>query len=244
MELVARPLVGITTYITPATFGVWDLTTALVPYDYVAAVERAGARALLVPPADDGVEETLDALDGLIFSGGSDLDPELYGQEPHPATVGVVPERDRAELALLTAALARDLPLLAICRGSQVLNVALGGELIQHLPDHVGHDAHKEIAGEFSEHAVAIEPGTRLAELIGDRAAVKSHHHQGHATLGEGLQAAAFDEQGGIEALEVEGRRFAVGVLWHPEAGDDSRLFEALVDEARRYREERRGAPV
>jgi putative glutamine amidotransferase len=244
MTLVARPLVGITTYITPATFGVWDLTTALVPYDYVAAVERAGARALLVPPADDGVEETLDALDGLIFSGGSDLDPELYGQEPHPATVGVVPERDRAELALLTAALARDLPVLAICRGSQVLNIALGGELIQHLPDHVGHDAHKETAGSFSEHDVEIEPGTRLAELVGDRASVKSHHHQGHARLGEGLRAAAFDTDGGIEAFEVEGKRYAVGVLWHPEAGEDRRLFDALVDEARRYREERRATSV
>src|SRR4051794_6416936 len=241
---MVRPLVGITTYITPATFGVWDLTTALVPYDYVAAVERAGGRALLVPPADDGVEETLDALDGLIFSGGSDLDPELYGQEPHPATVGVVPKRDRAELALLTAALARDLPVLAICRGSQVLNVALGGELIQHLPDHVGHDGHKEEAGTFSDHDVSIESGTRLAGLLGDRAEVKSHHHQGHARLGEGLVAVAHDEEGGIEALEVEGKRFAVGVLWHPEAGEDARLFEALVEEARRYREERRASPV
>jgi putative glutamine amidotransferase len=241
---VARPVVGITSYVTPATFGVWSLTTALVPYDYVQAVERAGARALIVPPSDDGVDETLDALDGLIFSGGSDLDPELYGQEAHPETNGIVPERDRAELALLTAALARDLPVLAICRGSQVLNVALGGDLIQHLPDHVGHEGHKESAGSFSDHDVSIEPGTRLAGLLGDRTAVKSHHHQGHAALGEGIRAVAHDEDGHIEALEVEGKRFTVGVLWHPEAGEDARLFEALVDEARRYRVERQAAPV
>ena len=239
-----KPVVGITTYVTPATFGVWTLPTALVPYDYVQAVERAGARALLVPPADEGVEETLDALDGLIFSGGSDLDPELYGQEAHPETNGIVPERDRAELALLSAALERDLPVLAICRGSQILNVALGGDLIQHLPDLVGHEGHRQSAGSFSDHDVSIEPGTRLAGLLGDRMEVKSHHHQGHASLGEGVRAVAHDDDGHIEALEVEGKRFTVGVLWHPEAGEDARLFEALVDEARRYRRERGAAPV
>ena len=241
---MAKPIVGITTYVTPASFGVWSLHTALVPYDYVRAVERAGARALLVPPDDGGVEETLDALDGLIFSGGSDLDPELYGQEAHPETNGIVPERDRGELALLTAALDRDLPVLAICRGSQVLNVALGGDLIQHLPDQVGHEGHKEHAGSFSDHDVSIEPGTRLAGLLGERTEVKSHHHQGHAGLGAGIRAVAHDDDGHIEALEVEGKRFTVGVLWHPEAGEDARLFESLVDEARRYREERRAAPV
>src|SRR6188508_2179182 len=123
---MGRPIVGITTYFTPTRFGDWEVESALVPADYVRAVERAGGRPLLVPPSPDGVDETLDVVDGLIFSGGSDLDPELYGQEPHAETVGVVAARDRAELVLLTAALARDLPVLAICRGSQVLNVALG----------------------------------------------------------------------------------------------------------------------
>src|SRR5437588_12196136 len=141
---MVRPLVGITTYITPATFGVWDLTTALVPYDYVRAVERAGGRALLVPPDDDGVEETLDALDGLILSGGNDVDPAAYGAEPHPATGGVRPERDRGELALLEGALARDMPVLAVCRGSQLLNIARGGDLVQHLPEVVGDERHRE----------------------------------------------------------------------------------------------------
>jgi putative glutamine amidotransferase len=185
---VARPIVGITTYVTPASFGVWELESALVPYDYVRAVERAGGRALLVPPSDEGVEETLDALDGLLLSGGSDLDPGLYGQEAHPETTGVVPERDSAELTLLRAALDRDLPVLAVCRGSQVLNVALGGDLVQHLPDLVGHDAHKQTPGTFSTHEVAIDPGTALAGLLGDRTAVKSHHHQGFGRLGRGLR--------------------------------------------------------
>jgi putative glutamine amidotransferase len=229
---VARPLVGITTYVTAASFGAWELETALVPFDYVRAVERAGGRPLLVPPSELAVEETIEALDGLIFSGGSDLDPALYGQEPSPETTGVVRQRDDAELMLMRAALAHDLPLLAICRGSQVLNVALGGDLIQHLPEIVGHDGHKELAGRFSRHDVSLEPGTRLAGLLGKRTAVLSHHHQGFSRLGEGLEASARDGDGTVEALEAPSRRFAIGVLWHPEAGEDARLFEALVAEA------------
>jgi putative glutamine amidotransferase len=238
---MAKPLVGITTYVTPARFGAWELESALIPYDYVRAVERAGARAVLVPPSDDGIDEVLDAVDGLVFSGGSDLGPDLYGQEPHPETTGVVPARDSAELALLRAALDRDVPVLAICRGSQILNVALGGDLVQHLPDHVGHDGHKEAAGVFSEHDVEIEPDTRLAEIVGDRVPIKSHHHQGLARLGTGLRPSARDEDGWVEAVEVPDRRFTVGVLWHPEAGEDARLFEALVAEAAEYRALRRG---
>ena len=235
-----RPLVGITTYVTPATFEGWEEESALVPMDYVRAVERAGGRPLLVPPSDEGVEEALDAVHGLIFSGGSDLDPATYGQEPHPETNGVVADRDRAELTLLQAALARDLPVLAVCRGSQVLNVALGGDLIQHLPDEVGHDIHKHTPGEYSDHDVALEPETRLAALLGDHAPVKSHHHQGFGRLGSGLREAARADDGTLEALEDPSRRFVLGVLWHPEAGEDQRLFAELVEEARRYREERR----
>jgi len=241
MGFMRKPLVGITTYVTPAAFGAWQLESALIPYDYVRAVERAGARAVLVPPSDDGVEEILDAVDGLVFSGGSDLDPDLYGQQPHPETTGIVPQRDRAELALLRGALDRDLPVLAICRGSQVLNIALGGDLVQHLPDHVGHDRHKEVAGVFSEHDVAIEPDTRLAEVLDDRQPIKSHHHQGFDRIGSGLRVSARDEDGWVEAVEVPDKRFAVGVLWHPEAGEDRRLFEALVAEAREYRKLRGG---
>ena len=231
-----RPLIGITTYLTRATFGDWEEESALVPADYLRAVERAGGRPLLVPPSDNGVDETLDALDGIVFSGGSDLDPATYGHEPHEATGGIVEERDRAELALLQAALARDMPVLAICRGSQLLNVGLGGDLVQHLPEVIGDEKHKQLPGEFSEHGVTVEPETKLGELLGEHAPVKSHHHQGFGKLGEGLLESARAEDGTVEALEDPSRRFTLGVLWHPEAGEDLRLFEALVREARDYR--------
>lgn len=236
----ARPVVGITTYVAPARWSYWNLEAALIPSDYVDAIEQAGGRPLLVPPAADGVEETLDALDAVVFTGGSDLDPELYGEQPHPETTGVVRSRDDAELALLRGALERDMPVLGICRGIQVLNVALGGDLYQHVPDLVGHEGHKhDPPGEFVEHAVRIEPSSRLAGMLGERASVKSHHHQGVHRLGEGLVESARADDGIVEAVEAPGKRFAVGVLWHPEAGRDPRLFDALVAEARRYREER-----
>ena len=235
-----RPLVGITTYITPARFGGWEEESALVPADYTRAVERAGGRPLLVPPSEDGVEETLDVLDAVIFSGGSDLDPAAYGQDPHPETTGVEEERDRAELGLLQAALARDMPVLAVCRGSQVLNVALGGDLVQHLPDVVGDHKHKHTPGAYADHDVELIEGTRLASLLGGHAPIKSHHHQGFGRLGDGLREAARAEDGTVEALEDPSRRFTLGVLWHPEAGEDMRLFEAFVAEARAYREQRR----
>ena len=235
-----KPVIGITTYLTRATFGTWEEDAALVPADYVRAIERAGGRALLVPPSENAIEETLDALDGVVFSGGADLDPELYGQEAHPQTKGVVAQRDRGELTLLQGALARDMPVLAVCRGSQVLNVALGGDLVQHLPDVVGDEKHKHTPGQYADHDVTVEAGTRLGSLLGDRAPVKSHHHQGFGRLGDGLREAARAEDGTVEALEDPSHRFALGVLWHPEAGEDMRLFEALVEEARGYREERR----
>jgi gamma-glutamyl-gamma-aminobutyrate hydrolase PuuD len=238
-----RPVVGITTYVTPAAWGYWQLEAALIPVDYVTAVERAGGRPLLVPPSSEGVDETLDAVDALIFSGGSDLDPETYGEQPHPETFGVHPERDAAELALLTRALERDMPVLGICRGIQVLNVARGGDLNQHLPDIVGNDRHKhDPPGVFSDHDVQIEAGTKLADLFGEQTDVKSHHHQGIRRVGEGLVESAHADDGTIEAVEDPTKRFALGVLWHPEAGEDMKLFEALVEEARRYHEQRAAA--
>jgi putative glutamine amidotransferase len=234
-----RPIVGITTYAEDARWGVWDAPAALIPLAYVRAIEEAGGRALLVPPATEGLEETLDVLDGLLFSGGADLDPGSYGAEPHPETNGVRPERDRAELALLEGALARDMPVLAVCRGSQVLNVARGGDLVQHLPEVVGHQGHKQVPGVFADHDVDVLPESKLREVIGQRAPVKSHHHQGYGRLGEGLREAARAEDGTVEAIEDPSRRFAVGVLWHPEEGEDAALFAALVEEAKRYRETR-----
>ncbi|MGH3019004.1 MAG: gamma-glutamyl-gamma-aminobutyrate hydrolase family protein [Gaiellaceae bacterium] len=234
-----RPVIGITAYAEQARWGVWEAPAALIPLAYVSAIERAGGRPLLVPPSEDGIDETLAVLDGLLFSGGSDIDPDAYGAAAHPETNGVRPERDQAELALLEAALARDMPVLAVCRGSQVLNVALGGDLVQHLPEVVGHEQHKHTPGVFADHDVEVLPGTKLQALVGDHAPVKSHHHQGYGRIGDGLRAAARAEDGTVEAIEDPERRFALGVLWHPEEGEDAALFEALVDEARRYRAER-----
>jgi putative glutamine amidotransferase len=234
-----KPVVGITSYAEEVEWGAWKEKAALVPLSYVRAVERVGGRPFVVPPSEDSIEETLAVLDGIIFSGGSDLDPEHYGAERHPETDEARRLRDDAELALLTAALERDMPVLAVCRGSQVLNVARGGDLVQHLPEVLGHERHRHTPGEWSDHEVKIEPRSRVGGLLGDRAPVKSHHHQGYGRIGEGLREAAWADDGTVEALEDPSKRFAVGVLWHPEEGEDLALFEALVEQARRYRQER-----
>src|SRR5215211_8756187 len=237
MNQPSRPLIGITSYEPEEVrTGVWVFSAALIPSAYVDAVTRAGGRPLVVPPVEEGVEETLDALDGVLFSGGEDLDPEHYGAERHPETKGVDDARDRAELALLRAALERDMPDLAVCRGSQVLNVALGGDLVQHLPERVGHDRHRHTAGQFADHDVDIEPQSRLGSILGERAPVKSHHHQGFGRVGHGLVEVAWAEDGTVEGLEDPTKRFALGVLWHPEEGEDFALFQALVEQAREYR--------
>jgi gamma-glutamyl-gamma-aminobutyrate hydrolase PuuD len=236
---VARPLIGITTYVEEASWSHWVAPAALIPFSYVQAVERAGGRPLLVPPGDDGVAETLDALDGLLLSGGNDVDPTAYGAEPHAKTGGVRPERDRAELALLEGALARDMPVLAVCRGSQLLNVARGGDLVQHLPEVVGDEKHRETPGVFSAHDVRVDPESRLGGLVGERTPVQSHHHQGFGRVGADLRETAWADDGTLEAVEDPSKRFALGVLWHPEEDEDAALFEALVREARAYRERR-----
>jgi putative glutamine amidotransferase len=234
-----RPLIGITSYAEEIRWCVWTEDAALVPLAYVRAVEHAGGRPLVVPPSADGLEETLDALDGVIFSGGGDLDPELYGAEAHDATDAPRKERDAAELGLLKAALEWDMPVLAICRGSQLLNVAQGGDLVQHLPESVGHEQHRHAPGSFSDHDVKVAADSRLGGLLGDRAPVKSHHHQGYGRIGSGLREVAWAGDGVVEGLEDADKRFALGVLWHPEEGEDFALFQGLVDEARRYRRER-----
>src|SRR5437764_2997618 len=231
---MSKPLIGITTYVEPSSWGHWaDVEAALVPYSYVRAVERAGGRAVLVPPDQNGIDEVLDALDGLVFSGGNDLEPDGYGAEAHRETTGTNPERDRGELSLLEAALARDLPVLAICRGFEVLNVARGGDIVQHLPEIVGHEEHREVLGEFSEHTVRVDPSSRIGEVRGP---VMSHHHQGIDRIGEGLREVAWAEDGTVEGIEDPEKPFVVGVLWHPEAGEDQRLFEQLVEAARKSR--------
>ena len=235
-----RPIIGITTYAENARFGVWDVPTALIPMAYVNAVIQAGGRPLLVPPSDEGIGETLDALDGLLFSGGSDLDPSTYNAEAHAQTNNTRPDRDRAELALVSGAMERDMPVLAVCRGMEVLNVARGGDIVQHLPELVGHEDHRHTPGVFGDHEVDLKPGSRVCRLLGDRAPVKSHHHQGVGRLGEGLVETAWAEDGTIEGIEDPSRRFTLGVLWHPEQGEDFALFKELVEEARKYHEEKR----
>jgi putative glutamine amidotransferase len=234
-----RPLIGITTYAQDASWGVWHGPAALIPLDYVDAVERAGGRALLVPPSEDGAEETLSALDGVVFSGGADVDPSQYGAEPHPETDLPQARRDAGEMALLRAALERDMPTLAICRGFQLLNVARGGDLIQHLPERVGSDDHRQVPGEFAVHPVEVKEGSRLGAIVGSTPRVTSHHHQALGRVGDGLVESAWAADGTLEGVEDPSQRFVVGVQWHPEASEDAALFEALVEQAREYRASR-----
>ena len=230
-----RPVIGITTYVEPATWGVWqDLPTALIPQDYVAAVTAAGGRAVLLPP-DDLDADVLRLLDGLVLSGGSDVDPELYGATPEPLTV-TRPERDTAELLLARAALDRDLPVLGVCRGMQLLTVAAGGTLHQHLPDVLGHVGHRPAPAVYGQQEVTFTPGSRIATLMGDDRRVQCYHHQGVAEAGA-LTVTGRTEDGLVEAVEQPGKTFVVGVQWHPEVVRDKRLFGALVVAAGEYRD-------
>jgi putative glutamine amidotransferase len=241
---VRRPRIGLTTGIEEAEWGPWRATAALLALVYVRAVEVAGGRTLLLPPSEDSAAETVDVLDGLVVTGGGDLHPSNYDAEPHPETSPSGLERDRAELALLEEAIARDMPVLAVCRGGQALNVARGGDLVQHLPDVVGGDGkHKVMPGLFTEHPVRVDVESRLGLLLGGEATVKSHHHQGFGRLGRGLEAVAWADDGVIEAVEDASHRFVVGVLWHPEEGEDMRLFHELVQQAAAYAREREERP-
>jgi putative glutamine amidotransferase len=228
----ARPVVGITTYRETARWGVWNCPAVLVPADYVRQVSAAGGIPLLLPPIPDDVE-VLGRLDAVVLAGGADVDPERYGAERSPRSGPAAADRDEAELALLEAAVSRDLPVLAVCRGLQLLTVLRGGSLVQHLPDVVGNDAHVPSPGTYGDNAVRIAPGSRLAGLLGTKAVWACHHHQAVDRLGEGLTAVAWAEDGTVEAAELDGARFVVGVQGHPEVGDDARLFEGLVEVAR-----------
>jgi putative glutamine amidotransferase len=223
-----RPIIGITSYVEQARWGVWDTTAALVPYAYVRQVEDAGGRALVVPPSVADPDEVLSVLDGLVLAGGADIDPRHYGQDPHEQTLGLRPERDAGELSILAAALDADLPMLGICRGMQLMTVHAGGALSQHLPEVVGHENHRPAPGVYGEHAVRLEPGSRVQSVLGDAVRVRSYHHQGVVDPGK-LTVSGWADDETIEAVEDPTRRFALGVLWHPEAGEDPRLFDALV---------------
>jgi len=227
-----RPVVGITSYVEQARWGVWDVPAVVLPFRYVEQVEAAGATAVVLPPAATSDAEVLDRLDAVVFAGGADLDPALYDQPAHERTTGLRPDRDAAEVPLMRAALDRDLPLLGICRGMQVLSVVSGGALEQHLPDVVGHEGHRPEPGIYGSHGVRLAPGSLAHRLLGDAVSVPSYHHQGLASAGS-LTVTGWADDESPEVVEDPTRRFALGVLWHPEAGDDLRLFEALVGAAR-----------
>jgi putative glutamine amidotransferase len=222
-----RPLIGITSYVEQARWGVWDTKAALVPYAYVAQVADAGGRAVLIPPASEPAE-ILRVLDGLLLAGGADIDPGRYGEQAHPHTAGLRPDRDECELGLLDAALADDMPVLGICRGMQLMTVHAGGHLHQHLPELVGHENHRPAAGVYGEHSVRIEGTSRLGSILGERVQVHSYHHQGVIDAGK-LSVVGWADDDTVEAVEDPSHAFALGVLWHPEVGADPRLFAALV---------------
>lgn len=234
----SRPTVGVTAATETISYGAWRGVSALVsPAGYVRAVQRAGARAvLLVPDAAEDPEGVLDLVDALVLTGGAgDLDPNLYGHDPHPETGPVQPERDAYELALARAAVERRMPTLGICRGMQVLNVAYGGTIEQHLPGVLGHEDHRHTPGQFADHDVRLEPGTLAASAAGaGTVTVKSHHHQGIREPGKGLVVTGRADDGTVEAVEDRSRPFVLGVLWHPEEDEKSRVVETLVSEVRR----------
>lgn len=224
-----RPLIGITSYVEPARFTVWEMTVALLPYSYVEQVVRAGGQPVVLPPAGEPAA-LVGRLDGLILAGGGDIDPGRYGEQPHDQTGYVRKFRDEAEFALLAAALDAGLPYLGVCRGLQVLNVALGGTLHQHLPDVVGHTAHSPAPGEFGHLPIRPTPGSRVAKALGDDPVTVPHyHHQAVDHLATPLTVTAKADDGTIEAVELDTHPFTVAVQWHPEAATDCALFEALV---------------
>ena len=237
MGMSPRPRIGICAAIEQARWGAWDRQAHLTPRSYVDRVHDAGGLALLLPITEDEPEELLDQVDALLLAGGADIDPAAYGAERHPCTVDTTPPRDRFEIALARAAVERDLPVLGICRGMQLLNVALGGTLIQHLPEDLGHEDHRRTLGSFdnSDHDVRVEPGTLAARVIGeDVHKTYSHHHQAVDDLGSGLVAtgwATIDDL--VEVVELPGKRFVLGVQWHPEVDETSPVVAGLVAASR-----------
>jgi gamma-glutamyl-gamma-aminobutyrate hydrolase PuuD len=232
----SKPVIGLSTYAERAHWSNWeDETAALLPVSYVEQVAAAGGVPVLLPPAP-GIAAAVARLDALVLTGGGDIDPAAYGAAPHPLTGGVNPARDRAELELLDAALAAGLPVLGICRGLQLLNVARGGTLHQHLADlgPAGNADHTPPPATFGRHPVRVGAGSLLAGILGTDGPlpVATAHHQAIGRLGSGLTATAWAPDGIIEAVELDGgdhHPFVLAVQWHPEAGDDPRLFQALV---------------
>ena len=236
---MSRPVIGICTALERARWGVWDAEAAILPRSYLLHVQRAGGLGILLAPDPVAVErpdEVLDLLDGLVLIGGADVDPAAYGAHRDPHTESTYPERDAFELALTRRALERELPFLGICRGMQLLNIARGGTLLQHVPDAVGHEDHRRVLGTFdgTDHDVQLAPGSLAARAAGEeRHGTKSHHHQGVDRLGEGLEVSGRAVMDDLpEAIEDPTQPFVLGVQWHPEADELSRVIAALVAEA------------
>lgn len=232
-----RPVIGLTCYVEDVDRGDWSgQRSAVVPYDYVAKIERAGGLAVVLPPrADtdgDMARALLSRVDGLVVAGGADVDPETYGAEPHPRAQEPRPTRDRTELALVREARRRDLPLLGVCRGMQIMAVEAGGSLHQHVPDLVGHDEHSPRPGVFGLHVVRLTEDSLTGRLLGREVEVHSYHHQA-VDAHPGYVATGHAPDGTLEAFEAPDRAFCLGVQWHPEPGEDERLFVALVEAAR-----------
>jgi len=244
--MASRPVIGLCAAVETAAWGVWTTPAHLLPREYADAVQRAGGVAVLLPPDPAAVEDPdaiLDLLDALVLAGGNDMDPATYGAERHPATIGTSAERDAFELALARRAVERDMPFLGICRGMQVLNVARGGTLLQHLPESHGHEDHRRTAGAWdgNDHQVRLAADSLAARAAGEEShRTLSHHHQAVDAVGEGLVVTGLSELDDLpEAVELPGARFVLGVQWHPEVDETSRLIAALVDDARDYAEGR-----
>jgi putative glutamine amidotransferase len=233
---MSAPVIGLTTYREQAAWGVWHQRADLLPAQYAGAVESVGGVPLLLPPvsAPGAAEAVVARLDGLVISGGADVDPSRYGATAHPRTAGWRPDRDTWELALLDAADSVGLPVLGVCRGMQLMAVHAGGTLDQHTPDLVGHDAHSPGGDEFGSIRVATDPSSRLATLVGTTVTVSCHHHQSVRDA-PGFRAVATAADGTLEAIEAPTERFCVGVQWHPETVADIGLLTGLVDAARKH---------
>jgi putative glutamine amidotransferase len=230
----ARPVIGITGYLERASYGVWDHPATLLPRTYLDAVVRSGGIPVVLPPICDGQAELVERIDGLVLAGGADLDPARYRQAAHPKTMGVRADRDAFEFPLLAAAIEADLPVLAVCRGMQLLNVALGGSLIQHLPESAGHEGHRPVPGTFGDSTIELTADSRLAAILGRQTVVRCHHHQAADVPAPNVEVVGRAADGTCEAIELPGRFFVIGVQWHPEENaEDDRVFAALVAAAR-----------
>lgn len=228
---LSAPVIGVTTSVNVRDYETPEQAVVMIPANYPQAIRRAGGIPILLTEGDD-VETLLARLDGIIIAGGRDVDPARYGEEPHERTDNLRPEQDTWESALIATAIERDLPLLCVCRGHQLLAVERGGRLHQHLPETPGYEKHGATGGEWSNHAVEIDPNSRLGSILGTNVIGNSGHHQGVADAGD-LTIVGRTEDGLIEAVELPGASFLLSMQWHPEMLNQTKVFDALIEAAR-----------